>query len=128
MTDKPSISGLIIAGSADLKNELADSDILDSRLKSKILQVVTTKEGGENGLNQAIGLAQNCLKNNKFAKEKIALSRFYEQIERDSNLYAFGVKDTLEALEMGAVDTLLLHDKTKLRAPEEVKGKQSLRD
>jgi peptide chain release factor subunit 1 len=44
--DVPNVAGLIIAGSAGFKNELAQSDLLDPRLKSKILEVTDVSYGG----------------------------------------------------------------------------------
>merc|ERR1711863_51262 len=66
--DRPNISGLILAGSADFKTELSQSDMFDPRLQAKIIKLVDVSYGGENG---------------------------------------FGVEDTLRALEMGAVETLI---------------------
>merc|ERR1719337_487048 len=38
--DKPNISGMILAGSADFKQELSQSDMFDSRLQAKIIKLV----------------------------------------------------------------------------------------
>ena len=51
--DKPNISGLILAGSADFKTELSQSDMFDPRLQNKIIKLVDVSYGGENGFNQA---------------------------------------------------------------------------
>merc|ERR1712117_1010183 len=66
--DKPNISGMILAGSADFKTELSQSDMFDPRLQAKIIKLVDVSYGGK---------------------------------------YGFGVEDTLRALEMGAVETLI---------------------
>ena len=68
--DKPNCSGLILAGSADFKTELSQSDMFDSRLQvsddelpegsiiklllfqAKIIKLVDISYGGENGFNQ----------------------------------------------------------------------------
>jgi peptide chain release factor subunit 1 len=109
-TDKPNISGLVLAGSADFKTDLFNSDMFDQRLKPKVLKIVDVSYGGENGFNQAVELAQECLSNVKFVQEKKILSGFYEHIATDSGLICFGIVDTMRALEMGAVETLLLYD------------------
>merc|ERR1719264_1374740 len=38
--DKPNVSGLILAGSADFKTELSQSDMFDQRLQAKIIKLV----------------------------------------------------------------------------------------
>jgi len=50
--DRPNISGLILAGSADFKTELGQSDMFDPRLQEKIIKTVDVSYGGENGFNQ----------------------------------------------------------------------------
>ncbi|TRM59854.1 50S ribosomal protein L30e-like protein [Schizophyllum amplum] len=89
--DKVNVSGLVLAGSADFKTELSQSDMFDPRLVAKVIKVVDVSYGGENGFNQAIELAAESLANVKF----------------DTGKYCFGVEDTLKALELGAVETLI---------------------
>ena len=108
--DKPNINGLVLAGSADFKNELYQSEMFDQRLKPKVLKVVDVSYGGENGFNQAVELAQECLSNVKFVQEKKILSKFFEEISTDSGLVVFGVSDTMKVLETGAIETLLLYE------------------
>lgn len=50
--DKVNVSGLVLAGSADFKTELSQSDMFDPRLVAKIIKVVDVSYGGENGFNQ----------------------------------------------------------------------------
>ena len=38
------------------------------------------------------------------------ISSFFEEISRDTGKYCFGIKDTLTALEMGAVEILILYE------------------
>jgi peptide chain release factor subunit 1 len=108
--DKPNIAGLILAGSADFKNDLNTSDMFDQRLKPKVLKIVDVAYGSENGLNQAIELSQECLSSVKFVNEKKILCRFFEKIDKNTKDYAFGVVDTMQALSMGAVEILLIFE------------------
>jgi peptide chain release factor subunit 1 len=50
--DKVNVSGLVLAGSADFKTELSQSDMFDPRLVAKVIKVVDVSYGGENGFNQ----------------------------------------------------------------------------
>jgi peptide chain release factor subunit 1 len=105
--DKPNISGLILAGSADFKTELSQSDMFDPRLQARIIKLVDVSYGGENGFNQAIELAAESLANVKFIQEKKLIGNYFDQISQDTGKFCFGVDDTLRALEMGAVQTLI---------------------
>jgi len=112
--NKPNVSGLVLAGSADFKNDLFQSEMFDPRLKAKVLKIVDVSYGGENGFNQAVELAQECLSNVKFVQEKKILSKFFEEISTDSGLVVFGVHDTMKVLETGAIETLLLYENLDL--------------
>ena len=50
--DKVNVTGLVLAGSADFKTELSQSDMFDQRLVAKVIKVVDVSYGGENGFNQ----------------------------------------------------------------------------
>ena len=106
--DVPNVKGLILAGSAEFKNKLQKSDLFDPRLTPIVMKVVDISYGGELGFNQAIELSQDALKNVKFIREKKILEKFYEEIAKDSGKYVFGIKDTMEAIENGVVDILII--------------------
>jgi peptide chain release factor eRF/aRF, subunit 1 len=105
---KCNVTGLVLAGSADFKNELSQSDLLDYRLAPKIIQIVDVSYGGENGFNQAIELAADSLANVKFMQEKRLIQKYFDEISTESGKYCFGLDDTFRALEMGAVETLIV--------------------
>jgi len=106
--EKANVCGLVLAGSADFKTELGQSDMFDPRLQAKILKVVDVSYGGENGFNQAIELASDCLQNVKFIQEKKLICKYFDEIAKDTGHYCFGVDDTLKALESGAVEVLIV--------------------
>jgi len=123
--DKVNVTGLILAGSADFKTELSQSDLFDPRLGAKVIKVVDVSYGGENGFNQvgtnvlglavitkfyvqAIELAADALANVKFVQEKRLIQKYFDEISQDTNKYCFGVDDTLKALDLGAVETLIV--------------------
>lgn len=106
--DKPNIAGLVLGGSADFKTNLSQSNMFDSRLQAKIIKIVDISYGGENGFNQAIELSADALANVKFIQEKKLIGQYFEAISQDTGRYCFGVDDTLKALEMGAIETLIV--------------------
>ncbi|ELU43829.1 translation release factor [Rhizoctonia solani AG-1 IA] len=106
--DKVNVAGLVLAGSADFKTELNQSDMFDPRLAAKVIKVVDVSYGGENGFNQAIELAAESLSNVKFVQEKKLIQKYFDEISQDTGKYCFGIDDTLKGLEMGAVETLIV--------------------
>jgi peptide chain release factor subunit 1 len=108
--DKCNISGFILAGSAEFKNELTTSDWFDPRILAVHVATVDVNYGGENGFNQAIELAGDTMKNVKFIKEKKLIGLFFEEIAQDTGKFCFGITDTMRALDMGAIDTLIMFE------------------
>jgi len=106
--DRANVAGLIVAGSADFKSELSSSDMFDQRLRTIILKIVDVSYGGDNGFNQAIELSTEVLQNVKFVQEKKLIGSFFEEISQDTGKYCFGVEDTLRALDIGAVQILIV--------------------
>lgn len=106
--DKCNARGLILAGSADFKSDLSKSDLFDPRLQSKVIQIVDVAYGGECGFHQAIQLASESLGNVRFIKEKKLILQFFTEIQMDSGKVCFTMEDTLQALAMGAVETVIV--------------------
>ena len=108
--DKVNVAGLVLAGSADFKNDLNQSDMFDNRLQSKVIKVVDVSYGRENGFNQAIELASETLGNVKFIQEKKLIGRYFDEISHDTGKVCYGIDDTLKALELGAAETLIVYE------------------
>ncbi|KAJ5414495.1 Eukaryotic peptide chain release factor subunit 1 [Penicillium cosmopolitanum] len=108
--DKVNVAGIVLAGSADFKNDLNQSDLFDGRLAAKVIKVVDVSYGGENGFNQAIELAAETLSNVKFIQEKKLIGAYFEQISQDTGKVCYGVEDTLKAMELGAAEILIVFE------------------
>ena len=107
---KPNVQGIVLAGSADFKSELMRSDLFDQRLQKIVIKMVDVSYGGENGFNQAIELSADTLSNVKLMKEKKLLQKYMDEISQDTGRFCFMVDDTLKALELGAVEDLIVWD------------------
>lgn len=106
--DKANVAGLVLAGSADFKNELKGSDMFDPRLACKVVKIVDVSYGGENGFNQAIDQSQECLAGVKFIQEKKLIEAYFEEISLDTGKIVYGIDQTMKGLELGAVETLIV--------------------
>ncbi|KAM0677871.1 Electron transfer flavoprotein alpha-subunit [Binucleata daphniae] len=114
----PNVEGIILAGHSDLKNEMRE--FLDNRLKEKVIKVVDTNYGGENGLNEAIDLCCDLLKDVKFSKEKKIIATFFNEIKTDTGKYCYGIKDTMYCLEMNAIETLIVFENAQYKVGDEL--------
>ena len=111
---KPNVQGIVLAGSADFKTELMRSDLFDPRLQKIVIKMVDVSYGGENGFNQAIEMSADTLSSVKLMKEKKLLQNYMDEISQDTGKYCFMVDDTLRALELGAVEDLIIWDNLEI--------------
>jgi peptide chain release factor subunit 1 len=105
-TNKPNVKGLVTAGFADFKEQVAKA--LDPRLQSVLVDAVDIAYGGVQGLHQAIELTSETLKGITLVSQKKVLSSFFEQLHQDTGRACYGIEDTLAALDSGAVEKLLV--------------------
>jgi|TARA_B100001094_G_C18014327_1_gene711754 peptide chain release factor subunit 1 len=73
-----------------------------------VIKTVDVSYGGEIGFNQAIELSAETLGSVKLVQEKRLLQKYFDEISQDTGKYCFMVEDTLRALELGAVETLVV--------------------
>jgi len=111
---RPNVQGIILAGSADFKSELMRSDLFDQRLQKIVLKLFDVSYGGDNGFNQAIELSADTLGSVKLMKEKKLLQKYMDEISQDTGKYCFMVEDTLKALDLGAVENLIVWENLDL--------------
>ena len=57
---------------------------------------------------QAIDLAAESLANVRFVREKRLIQKYFAEISQDTDKYCSGIEDTMKALELGAVETLIV--------------------
>ena len=73
-----------------------------------MIKTVDVSYGMDPGFNQAIELAGECLANVKLVQEKKLLQKYFDEISQDTGKYCFMVQDTLQALEMSSVETIIV--------------------
>lgn len=111
-TGNVSVTSIILCGSGDLKQKLAQRDnVLDDRVREAILPtLVDIQYGGQAGIQEAIKKAAPLMHEQSFAVQRSVLTGFMNGIADDSGLVAYGATDTMHALSAGAVSTLLLSE------------------
>jgi peptide subunit release factor 1 (eRF1)/intein/homing endonuclease len=115
--------GVIVGGPGPVKDTFANGDFLRYDLKNKIISVVDTSYTGEYGLGEAVDRSEEALKEASVMKEKKLLARFFNELGRDSGLAVYGLKETIEALELGTVEILFISEhldwvKARIRCPK----------
>ncbi len=106
----PNLKGIIIGGPGPTKQEFYEGDYIHYMLKKKVIAVLDTGYSGEEGIYELAKRAVNVLKDTAYAREKKMMQKFLELVVRESDKVVYGVDDVVKALEMGAVDTLLISE------------------
>ncbi len=117
------LKGVIVGGPGPVKDKFVEGKFLRYDFQNKIISVVDTSYTGEYGLEEAVNRSEEALKEASVMKEKILLKRFFDELGKDSGLAVYGIKETVQALKAGAVETLLLSEgfdwvKAKIRCPK----------
>ncbi|MBN2102140.1 MAG: peptide chain release factor 1 [Candidatus Aenigmarchaeota archaeon] len=103
--------GVLVAGPGPVKETFADGDYLQYEIKNKIIGIVSISYTGEYGLHEAVERAEDILKETSIIKEKQILENFLTNLRKDTGLAIYGLKETVQALEAGSVETLMISDK-----------------
>lgn len=106
--NRPTVAGMVVAGEADCKDELVKSNVFSKVLRSIIVGTFTIPHGRERGFHLAIEQSAEAIGATQTLQEKQILGQFLQEIDQDTGKYCFAIKDTLQALEMGAVETLIV--------------------
>lgn len=103
----PNVQGIILAtNDSAKKNQLLAK--LDKRLKEIICRSIKVIYGGKNGFQQAIFECSDVFQQFAMVKQTKLLQSFMDKINTDPDKIAYGVEETIEFLEMGAVSDLII--------------------
>ncbi|MDD5148103.1 MAG: peptide chain release factor aRF-1 [Candidatus ainarchaeum sp.] len=103
------LKGVIVGGPGMTKNYFVNKNLIDHRIKKKILGLVDTSYTEESGIREVVQKADELLKDADAVKEKNTVNSFMEGIVK-TGLAAYGQKEVEQALEIGKVSHLLVSD------------------
>jgi len=110
------LHGILIGGPGFTKKNFVEEASLDYRLKEKIIDLIDTNYSGEEGLRELVNKGKEILKNVRYVKERELVNEFLRRLTHDSNMVLYGIRDVINNLDSGAIDTILvLEDINKYR-------------
>ena len=105
------LKGIFVGGPGPTKQYFTEEGYLHYEVQDKIVDTFDTGYTDEFGLRELVSAAAETRSNLKIAKEKKLMKRFLKEITKtDNNLSVYGENQVRKALQMGAVDTLLLSE------------------
>jgi peptide chain release factor subunit 1 len=107
------LKGIIVGGPIPTKDEFVEGNYLVTPLQEKIIGRVDIGDADESGLKEIVEKSQDLLAEQEIVYEKKLLQRFFETLGGNPDKATYEYNNVKKALEMGAVDTLLLSKKVK---------------
>jgi peptide chain release factor subunit 1 len=106
------LRGILVGGPGYTKEQFVGGGYLHHELVKKILSPsFDVGYTDENGLREVVGAARDTLKHLDLMREKDLLERLMQEIRKpDGGLATYGEAQVRHALELGAVDTLLVSE------------------
>jgi peptide chain release factor subunit 1 len=104
----PDLKGIFISGAGMAKEKFRDKGVLDYRLQDKIIDLVDVSYSGAEGIRETVIKIQDKIQTLRYVQEKKIFARFMENIVKDTGKTVYGEKEVRRALNMGAVELLLL--------------------
>ncbi len=104
------LKGILVGGPGPIKFDLCDGGFLTGDIKKKVIAVKDLSYTEEPGLTELVDRCQDVLANEAIAGEKKIVNKFLELLARNPDLVAYGEVNVRRALELGAVETLMLSE------------------
>jgi peptide chain release factor subunit 1 len=104
------LKGIIIGGPGPLKEKFQEGEFLDYRLRKKVLGLVDTSYTGMQGLQELIQRGESLIEEASAVKEKKLMEEFFGHLKKDDGLAVYGLEEVKQALDYGAVKTLLVSE------------------
>ena len=105
------IKGIFVGGPGPTKQYFVDENYLHYEIQEKILDTFDTGYTDEYGLRELVTAASETMGNLKISKEKKLMKKFLKEITKsEKGLAVYGENQVRKALEIGAIDTLLLSE------------------
>lgn len=106
------IQNIVIAGPGFVKNDFYDYLKDKHQDLAKISIVESTGSGGRNGISEVLkkGTVEKLTSENRVALEMGAINNLLGEIGKNSSKIVYGVKQTQDAVNLGAVSQLLILD------------------
>jgi len=105
------IKGILVGGPGPTKHYFVEESYLHYEIQDKIIDSFDTGYTDEYGLRELVSAASETMTTLKISSEKKLMKRFLKEVTKtDGSLAVYGESEIRRALEMGAVDTILLSE------------------
>ncbi len=107
---KKELKGILLGGPGPTKEIYLATGELNNELKLKIITIQDLSYTGEFGLRELVEKSREALAKEAITEEKDIMEKFFKGLATSSNMVAYGKKEVERAMEIKAVDMLLLSE------------------
>jgi peptide subunit release factor 1 (eRF1) len=104
------LKGIIIGGPGTTVNNFLNKDYVTGDVKKKIIGTKDLSYTGETGMQELLDKSGDLLAAEEVAQEKKIMLEFFSQFQKDPHKVTYGEKETVKALEMNAVNIILISE------------------
>lgn len=120
---RPRLNGLLIGGPGPGKEDWLKEGNLMTALRNKILAVKDLGYADEQGLELIVEASKDVLAKEAITKEKAILNKFFALLAKEPKKVSYGEKEVNNALDIGAVEKLLISTSTDKKISRELEKK-----
>ncbi|MCK5547849.1 MAG: peptide chain release factor aRF-1 [Thermoplasmata archaeon] len=113
LLDVKGLKGILVGGPGATKNFFVKKDYLHHELKKKVVDTFDVGYTDEYGLKELVENAKGALSDIELMKEKRIVQRVFDEIRKGDNMVVYGEDEVRNALNMGAVDVLMLSEELR---------------
>ncbi len=99
--------GILVGGPGWVKDKLIE-DYLPKELKDRVVANESLNYSGEEALEELVNKAEDAIQDAEVVKEKNLVNQFFENLKEENGKSEYGLKQVKKALDMGAVETILI--------------------
>jgi peptide chain release factor subunit 1 len=109
--EEKKLKGILLGGPGYAKNDFYEGDYMEYRLKKLVLEpLIDVGDQGEAGLREMVMKAKDLLKNQKYVEVENLLDEIKYHLAKDDGLVVYGKEEIKKAMDMGALDALIVHE------------------
>lgn len=104
------LKGILVGGPGMTKNHFLDEGFLNEQLKRKVVSTQDLGYSGMFGFRELVEKSKEVLAKEAITEERTIMNKFFETLASDVQKVAYGETEVAKALDLGAVDKLLVSE------------------
>ena len=104
------VKGLIVSGPGPTKEEFVNKEYLEYRLQNNIIATIDASYSGAEGIREAFAKCSDILSNFRMVEEKKIIEKLFQEINSNTGLGSYGLKEVIEMLKKNIAGTVIISD------------------